>query len=575
MKVLESMKMTRKIVFTSVSAAMLTLAGCASHSPEDIAALQKNAEFFGTTHPYAEEQVYFALTDRFVDGDPSNNHTEQGGKYHTFNRPLIGEKGETANVGYMGGDFKGVLNNAQYIKDMGFTSIWLTPPFENPDEAFRGGEPVTYGAYYKDGGKTGYHGYWGVNFFEIDEHWPSQDLSFEQFVSRLKQDYDLNFVLDIVGNHGSPSYSMPEDQPLFGEIYNEAGELIADHQNIHPEQLDYNNPLHRFFNKHTGLAQLSDLNENNPDVVDYFERAYLKWLGQGVHAVRIDTIKEIPHAFWKDLLDRLRKKYPDTFFFGESYSYEAEFIAEHTRPENGGASVLDFPGQAAITQVFENEDSDFEDILSYLHLDDGVYQNPYELMTFYDNHDMARMNASDEGFINANNWLFTSRGIPVIYYGSEVNFMTGKKEHQGNRNFFGQKRVDAAKNHPIQQALTRIANIRKSHVALQKGLQLNLDFDDDTASFYRVYQKDGVNQTALVLLNKGDTAADFKVKKWLSTGAWQEVMTQESYEVSQTQDAIETQVPANGVKIFVRNAPVNDYRMLKALHQLHNTQHQQ
>lgn len=567
------MKMTRKIVFTSVCTAILALSGCASRGPAEIAALQKDAEFYGTTHPYAAEQVYFALTDRFVDGDPSNNHTKQGGEHHTFDRPLIGENGETANVGYLGGDFKGVLNNAQYIKDMGFTSIWLTPPFENPDEAFRGGEPVTYGAYYKDGGKTGYHGYWGVNFFEIDEHWPSEDLSFEQFIQQLKQDYDLNFVLDIVGNHGSPSYSMPEDQPLFGEIYNEDGELIADHQNIHPEQLDYNNPLHRFFNKHTGLAQLSDVNENNPAVMDYFEKAYLKWLGKGVHAVRIDTIKEIPHAFWKELLGRLRKAHPGMFFFGESYSYEAEFIAQHTRPENGSASVLDFPGQAAITQVFENEDSDYDDILSYLHLSDGVYQNPYELMTFYDNHDMARMNATDEGFINANNWLFTSRGIPVIYYGSEINFMTGKKEHQGNRNYFGQARVEAAKKHKIQHELTRIANVRKSHIALQRGLQLNLKFDDDTASFYRVYQKDGVNQTALVLLNKGDKSKKFKVKKWLSTGAWQEVITKESYTVSAENKKIETLVPANGVRVFIRNAPVNDYKILKALHKLHNQQH--
>ena len=57
-------------------------------------------------------------------------------------------------------------------------------------------------------------------------------------------------------------------------------------------------------------------------------------------------------------------------------------------------------------------------------------------MTFYDNHDMARMNALEEGFIDANNWLFTARGIPVVYYGSEMAFMAGTKEHEGNRNYF-------------------------------------------------------------------------------------------------------------------------------------------
>lgn len=533
--------------------------------------LQNNPEhvFYGTLNPYASEQVYFLLTDRFVDGDPSNNQEQQGKEkgeqFHTFNRPLVSDTGEQANVGYMGGDFQGVLNNAQYIKDMGFTSIWMTPPFQNPDEAFTGGEPVTYGAYYKDGGKTGYHGYWGVNFFEIDEHLPSENLSFEQFIAALKQDYNLNFVLDIVANHGSPSYSMPEDQPMFGEIYDESGTLIADHQNIHPEQLDHNNPLHTFFNKHTGLAQLSDVNENNPAALDYFEAAYLKWLGQGVHAVRIDTIKEIPHSFWQALLGRLRQHHPDMFFFGESYSYEAEFIAEHTYKENGGASVLDFPGQAAITKVFENADSSYQDILSYLHLYDGIYHNPYELMTFYDNHDMARMNATDNGFINANNWLFTSRGIPVIYYGSESNFMTGKKEHEGNRNYFGQERVNAAKQHPIQNALSKIADVRKNNVALQRGIQINLDFKEDTASFYRVYQNGFENQTALVLLNKGDTPAEFSVSKFLSTGLYLDAMTGEHTIVDQNQPSINTTVPANGVKVLVMNNKTNNLGMLYEL----------
>lgn len=557
----------RRSVSLSLLATLFSLGGCSSApTPQQIATLQQNAEFYGTLNPYAAEQVYFALTDRFVDGDPSNNHEQQGGEFPTFNRPLVAENGETANVGYLGGDFKGVLNNAQYIKDMGFTSVWLTPPFNNPDQAFSGGEEVTFGAYYKDGGKTGYHGYWGVNFFEIDEHLPSEDLSFEQFIAKLKQDYQLNFILDIVANHGSPSYSMPTDQPLFGEIYNADGELIADHQNIHPENLDKSNPLHQFFNQHTGLAQLSDTDENNPAVLDYFSQAYLMWLSKGVHALRVDTIKEMPHHFWKKLFDRFRAEHPDLFIFGESYSYEADFIAQHTYPKNGGASVLDFPGRKAITQVFENKQSDFGELLDYLHLDDAVYLNPYELMTFYDNHDMERMNASDEGFINANNWLFTARGIPVIYYGSEINFMTGKSEHQGNRNYLGQSRIDSAKTHPVHQHLTKIANIRKNHIALQSGLQLNLDFDGDKASFYRVYQKEGVNQTALVLLNKSNKSQSFVIDEGVSHGEWHEQITETKLMVTADNANITTTVPANGVKVFIFNDATNHYEQLQRLH---------
>ncbi|NQY63739.1 MAG: cyclomaltodextrin glucanotransferase [Alteromonadaceae bacterium] len=572
------MKLNRILAVISANTILsLSLLGCATNSETPTVSsntLQQEAkkeskekieQFYGTLNPYAAESVYFLLTDRFVDGDKSNNQETQGGEFPSFNRSLKGPDGLHANVGYMGGDFKGVLNNAEYIKNMGFTSVWLTPIYDNPDQAFSGGEEVTFGAYYKDGGKTGYHGYWGVNFYEVDEHLPSKDLSFADFTRQLKEKHDLNFVLDIVANHGSPSYTMPKDQPQFGEIYDEKGVLIADHQNIHPEKLDPANPLHAFFNTHTGLAQLSDINENNEAVLDYFEGAYLKWIDQGVHALRVDTIKEMPHTFWKKLFDRIRIHHPDIFMFGESYSYDAKFLAEHTRPENGGASILDFPGRKAITSVFENPDSDYNAILSYLHLDDGVYQNPYELMTFYDNHDMERMNATDEGFIDANNWLFTSRGIPVIYYGSEVNFMTGKPEHQGNRNYFGQERIEKAKTHIIQKELTRIANIRKNSIALQRGLQINLEFKGDQASFYRVYQDGDNSQTALVLLNKGNADKEFNIKHLLSKGEWSDAISGEKFTVSSDKLSFTTNVKPHGIKVLLHNSRVNNPELIDKL----------
>lgn len=559
-------------MFNLIRVALITIGSATVIALNSCSSLERKSEqasvdlsFYGTMNPYAKESIYFLLTDRFVDGDPSNNHTEQGGDFPSFDRPLTGADGQLANVGYLGGDFQGVIDNAQYISDMGFTSVWTTPIFDNPDQAFSGGEPVTYGAFYLDGGKTGYHGYWGVNFFEVDEHLPSENLSFADMTRKLKKDYNLNYVLDIVANHGSPAYSMPNDQPKYGELYGLDGNLIADHQNIHPENLDPKNPLHAFYNTHTGLAQLSDINENNEAVLDYFEKAYLMWIEQGVHALRVDTIKEMPHAFWKKLFDRIRVKYPDIFIFGESYSYEAEFIAQHTRPENGGASVLDFPGRKAITDVFENPQSDYQDIVSYLHLDDNTYQNPYELMTFYDNHDMPRMNAIDNGFINANNWLFTSRGIPVIYYGSEINFMTGKPEHEGNRNYLGQERIEQAKTHNIQQQLTRIAHIRKNNIALQQGLQVNLNFNQHQAAFLRVYQQEGINQTALVLLNKGDETTQFTIDQYLSAGIWRDADSSEIVTLTGVSPTFNTEVTGHGVKVLLLDESITNSALIETL----------
>ena len=182
--------------------------------------------YVGTSEPFAEHAVYFVLTDRFVNGDPSNDQRDQGGAdlaLRTFDRPVPGAPaGRSDNVGYLGGDFKGLLDNAMYIRDMGFGAVWITPIVDQPDEAFTGGEPAKWSGFWTDGGKTGYHGYWGVNFYKLDEHLPSKDLDFRALTAGLKQ-HGLKTVLDIVANHGSPAYTMPKDQPKFGEIYDRDG----------------------------------------------------------------------------------------------------------------------------------------------------------------------------------------------------------------------------------------------------------------------------------------------------------------------------------------------------------------
>ena len=171
-------------------------------------------------------------------------------------------------------------------------------------------------------------------------------------------------------------------------------------------------------------------------------------------------------------------------------------------------------------------------------------------MTFYDNHDMPRMDADTNGFIDANNWLFTSRGIPVLYYGSEVGFEAGKGEHGGNRNYFGQERVAAAADHPIYNSLRSIANIRKQSIALQRGLQVNLSVGTDTAVFYRVYRKDDVAETALVLLNKGDEAVELSVSHWLGELDWHDAGNGQPIDAS----GGKLSVAAHGVRVLLADA---------------------
>jgi glycosidase len=402
-----------------------------------------------------------------------------------------------------------------------------------------------------------------VNFYKLDEHLPSPGLDFRALAAGLKQ-HKLKTVLDIVANHGSPAFTMPVDQPKFGEIYDANDQLIADHQNLDPEKLDpEHNPLHRFYNKQKAeLAQLSDNNESNPAVMDYFVGAYLQWLEQGADAFRIDTIQHMKHAFWRDFTARIRAQHPGFFMFGESFAYDANKIAAHTWPENGAISVLDFPLKAAMEKTFSKPEGSFKDIDQALYLENGPYHNPYVLMSFYDNHDMARFAGTDSDFINVNNFLFTARGIPVIYYGSEIGFERGTVEHGGNRNYFGAERIAQAPKHVIYQQLQRIAKIRQANVALQRGLQLNLEMEKDYAAFLRVYQNAGVTQTALVLLNKGKSNAQITLDARVQTGTWNDVLSGDSKALAA---GTQLEVAPNDVRVFILNEALTDPVLLATL----------
>ncbi|WP_076410671.1 alpha-amylase family glycosyl hydrolase [Shewanella sp. UCD-KL12] len=551
--------MSAKLSLTALSLLVVSSTSLADEKPE-------LPEYYGTLHPFAKEAVYFLMTDRFVDGDKRNNHVQQGGAKgsdtHTFNRELKGPNGKVANVGYLGGDYQGVLNNADYIRSMGFTAIWLTPIWDNPDEAFTGGTPIEFGGKFNDGGKTGYHGYWGTNFYQEDEHWGSESLNFKAYSDTLREQHGIKSVLDIVANHGSPSFTMPEQQAKFGQLFDAKGELVADHQNLAPEMLDDNNPLHDFYNRHKDIAQLSDLNQDNPAVVDYLTQAYLHWIEQGADAIRVDTIKHMPHHFWKTVSDTIRSKHPNFFMFAESFDYNANFIAQHTLAKNGGYSVLDFPLKEKMLKVFEDPASDYAELVDALHLTHGPYVNPYELTTFYDNHDMARMNASDDGFIDAHNFLFTSRGIPVIYYGSEMGFMRGRAEHEGNRNYLGQDGVEAAKTSKIHIQLSRVGQLRKSMPTLQRGVQLNIEFSNDTASFLRVLGGKADAEITLVMLNKGDANTEVKINNLLQAGLWVEQLGGQEVKVK---TELRTEIAAHDLKVWHYRGAITNPELIAAL----------
>ncbi|WP_223846220.1 alpha-amylase family glycosyl hydrolase [Wenzhouxiangella sp. AB-CW3] len=522
------------------------------------------ADIYGTLEPFAAEAIYFVMTDRFVNGDPDNDHRDQGGEHPTFDIPLPECDGVAGNIGYLGGDFRGLLDHADYIREMGFTAVWITPIADNPDQAFAGGDEIECDSMLTDHGKTGYHGYWATNFYQTDEHLVSPGLDFPELTAGMAE-AELKVVLDIVGNHGSPGWTMPEPQPGFGQLFDADGKLIADHENRHPNDLDpENKPLHAFFRTEPSLAELASFDPDNPEVVEYLIGAFERWVEQGAAAFRIDTMAYMPKSFWKEVSDRIGALEPGFFMFGEVWSEDPEEIAPYTHEDNGGFSALDFPLQGRLREVFEDPDGDFARLDDYLHLDHTPYRNAYELVTFYDNHDMARFDGGENGLINVHNWLFTARGIPSVYYGSEMAFKAGRAEHQGNRNYFGVAGIEKARHHPVREALTRIARLRENHIALQKGRQVMLELQGHRAAFYRVFQHDGVSQTALVLLNKGPEPQTFSIGTGLQSGRWNAPLNGDYVDITEG-ESLDTTVPPTGIKVYVLEDPVTDPELLGLL----------
>ena len=371
----------------------------------------------------------------------------------------------------------------------------------------------------------------------------------------------IKTVLDIVGNHGTPAFG-PVDQPEFGKLYDADGNLLADHQNLPHDQLEpANNPLHRWYLPSVELAQLSNFDDSNPALLDYMVGAYSQWIDQGAAAFRIDTIKYMSHDFWRAFAERIRAKHPGFYMFGEAFDYDATAIAPFTWKENGSISVLDFPMKQAMEAVFA-EGEGFETLDKALFLQDSPYANPYDLTTFYDNHDMPRMDASDAGFIDAHHWLFTARGIPVVYYGSEMGFMRGTGEHAGNRNYFGEEGIALARQHPIHAALTRIAKLRRDTPALQRGLQFTLRMQGRQAAFYRVLQDGESQQAALVALNASDSAETVTINQLVEPGVWTDAFNGETVNVGAS---LALSVPPHGVRVLLKHGPLQRVELLEAL----------
>ncbi|AGB40450.1 glycosidase [Halobacteroides halobius DSM 5150] len=469
---------------------------------------------------WRDQVIYFILTDRFNDGNPDNNN--QG----------VGEYNPNHKDFYSGGDLQGIIDKINYIKNLGATAIWITPPVAN-----QWWDPWVQ--------VTGYHGYWGRHFKKVDEHYGTLDTY--KKLSNILHKNGMYLIQDIVPNHTGNFFTYKDDKynpykPGENFILNKKSEPVSKPVQYPFNMNNYNNQKDRKANiyhwtpkikdyknkkqeKNYQISDLDDLNTSNPAVRDALRDSYGYWIEEvGVDGFRVDTVKFIEHEFWNDffyaddaeapgIMKVAKKNKKDDFLaFGEVFeasdplSKEGDkkvtrYLGTKDKPEL--PAVLNFPLHVTLRRVFAQGRPTHH--LSYrLNVTMNEYRNPYITPLFIDNHDVARFleKGSRKAMKQSLMFMFTIPGIPIVYYGTEQGFT----EQRGS--MFAEGFGSGGKNHFNQQAnlyqyIKKLAETRTSNRILTRGT-IDVLQDNHSGSGVFAYKREYKKKTALVLFNTAD-----------------------------------------------------------------------
>jgi glycosidase len=435
---------------------------------------------------WRDQVIYFVMTDRFADGDASNN--DQG----------AGEFKAGDGTRFNGGDLAGLTRRLGYVRGLGATAVWITPPVANQWLS-------------PSGDSAGYHGYWAQNFMQVDRH--LGNLADYQRLSDALHRAGMYLVQDIVVNHmgnyfaygpdwqaadptrgyqafvGTAPVARPSQQPFDLNDPRDPQTLARHVYHWTPDVADYNDPKQEHFFQMSGL---DDLNTENPQVRRALRASYGHWIRTvGVDAFRVDTAFYVPPAFFADFLrsrdaqapgvDRVARRTGRRGFhvFGEGFGIDkpghnkqSRKIESYMTGRSGQAllpGMLNFPLYGALGDVFARGHAPAElgqRITAMMALHRRVHWMP----SFVDNHDVDRFLAGGDviGLKQALLALMTLPGIPVIYYGTEQGF-TEQRASMFAAGFGsgGRDRFDVAA--PLYQDIAQIIGLRRAHRVFSRG----------------------------------------------------------------------------------------------------------
>lgn len=433
--------------------------------------------------------LYLITPDRFANGDPQNDNWDN-----------VNVNRESANARH-GGDFAGIAAKLDYMNELGITTVWLNPIQENK---MRGGS---------------YHGYAITDFYKADPRFGSN----EEFRDLTKATHDkgMKMVMDMVLNHCGSSHWWMADPPSKDWINNDGVFLQTNHATVSVMDVHASPSEKRTFQDGWFTRGMPDLNQRNRHLATYLILNSIWW----IEYARIDGIRQDTYSYMDfDFLARWNKEvydeYPAFNIVGETWYnkktspawWQSQSLLSKKNPFL--KTPMDFSLTFITQKAFDSKEDNgyletiFEDIAA-----DFVYADPYNILTFLDNHDLGRFNRKEDTdlirYKQALAFLLTTRGIPQIYYGTEV-LMTGRKEEGdgGLRKDFpggwpGDKVDQFAKagrselQNEAWDYLHKLLQWRKTSDAVTKGKMIHYA---PKAGIY-VYGRIKDNKTVMVILN--------------------------------------------------------------------------
>lgn len=479
---------------------------------------------------WRDQVIYFLMLDRFDDGDARNN--DQG----------AGEYDPADPRRYSGGDFAGACRRLDYVRGLGATAVWITPPVAGQ---WWDGQ-VGYG---------GYHGYWASDFMAVDPHLGGLD-DYRAFADALHA-RGMSLVQDVVVNHTGNffSYRAGHDaaDPAVGYAPNpdarpvpaptrppftlndprRPADLAAAIYHWTPVIRDYADAVQeRTFT----LADLDDLNTENPAVRRALREAYGYWIREvGVDAMRVDTAFYVPPEYFRDFMHADDPAAPgmaeaarragirDFHAFGEGFALDRPFddtqarkVESYARDAAGPLlpAMINFPLYGSLGDVFARGRPTAE-LGHRIRATLAVHADPHRMPTFLDNHDVDRfLAAGDEaGLRQGLLALMTLPGIPTLYYGTEQGFRVPRQAmFAGGWGSGGRDHFDA--DAPLYRYLADVTGLRRGERLYSRGVPTVLR-DEAGGAGVLAWRIDHAGAQALVLFN---TARGERLLDGLATG---------------------------------------------------------